>query len=87
MAAPKPMILAQTKPMVTVRRFDRRFLDGAVFACEYVVERLNVLCVLVTLKDRAGQVLVLQEHVEVAGLLGCPIARGIGRAGRDPDSP
>ncbi len=48
---------------------------------------MAVLGVLVTLKDRAGQVLVLQEHIEVAGLLGCPIARRICRARRDPDSP
>ncbi len=64
-----------------VRGFDWRFLDRTAIACEYVVKRLHVLCVLVTLQDRAGQVLVLQEHVEVAGLLGCPIARGIAREG------
>ncbi len=56
-------------------------------ACKYVVERLDVLCVLVTLQDRAGQVLVLQEHIEVAGLLSRPLARWVCRASRDPDPP
>ena len=70
-----------------VRGFDWRFLDRAAIACEYIVESFDVLCVLVSLQDCAGQVLVLQEHIEVAGLLGCPIAGGIGRAGRDPDPP
>ena len=42
---------------------------------------------MIALKDRAGQILVLQEHIEVAGLLGCPIARGIARARRHPDPP
>ena len=38
------------------------------------------------LQYRTGQVLVLQEHVEVAGLLRRPIARWIDRAGRNPDA-
>ena len=40
--------------------------------CEHFAERLDVFGALVTLEDRAGQFLVLQEHVEIAGLLRRP---------------
>ena len=63
-----------------VRRPCRRLLDLAALAGEHSVERLHVLGVLVALHDRAWQVLVLQKHVEVAGLLGRPLACRIGGA-------
>lgn len=55
----------------------RRLFDFAALADVHIVERPNVFGVLVTLEDRAWQVLILQEHVEVASLLRRLFAFGI----------
>lgn len=46
-----------------VRRFDRRFLDGAAVTGEHVVERLNVFGVLVRVTDTCHPTIGLLARV------------------------
>jgi hypothetical protein len=68
-----------------VRRRRRGSLDLANLCREHVVKRRLVLLVVVTHHPVARQILPVHVHRKIPGLLGRPLARRVGGAGRDPD--